>query len=105
MPRKPHPMGNEYHTVACGVFGPLWAMEILEGRDRPPELGNSKYHEHGKTGSLLLRLSAAIFRTGKVIILDSGFCVSQAIITLMKFGACSSALMKKEGIGNAHQRS
>ena len=75
MPRKPHPIGNEHHAVACGVHGVLWAMEIVEGRDRPPELENTKYHEHGKIGSLLLWLSEAIFMTGKAIVLDSSFCV------------------------------
>ena len=38
-PRKPHPMGNEHHAVASGVSGVLWAMEIVEGKDRLVQLG------------------------------------------------------------------
>ena len=58
-----------------------------------------KYYEHDKIGSLRLHLYEVIFRTGKVAILDSGFCVSQAIITLMKFSVYLSTLIKSTGIG------
>ena len=34
-------------------------------------------------------------RTGKVVILDSSFCIFQATIALMKFGVYSSSLIKK----------
>ena len=51
--------------------------------------------QHGKTGSLLLRLTESIFDTGKVVILDSGFCVLQALIPLKKNGVFASALVKK----------
>ena len=37
--RKPHPMDSEHHAVACGMFGVSWVMEIIDGRDRPSELG------------------------------------------------------------------
>ena len=37
-PRKPHPIGNEYHTIACGKSGILFAMEMVEGKQRPNEL-------------------------------------------------------------------
>ena len=67
---KPRPMGSENRAVACGVPGEMWAIEIAEGRDRTPWLGNTKHREHGNAGSLLLWLSQAIFRAGKVVILD-----------------------------------
>jgi hypothetical protein len=31
-PRKPHPFGNEYHTICCGDSGILFDLEIVEGR-------------------------------------------------------------------------
>ena len=34
VPRKPHPLGNEYHTV-CSISGILWGMELVEGKDAP----------------------------------------------------------------------
>ena len=70
-------------------------MEIVEGKDRPVQLGIGRFQEYGKTGSLLLRLFESIFSFGKVILLDSGFCALAAIVALRKFGVHSSALIKK----------
>ena len=96
VPRKPHPQGNGYHTIACEESGILYGIELVEGRTRPPEKPREKYvEEFGKTASLLLRLSESIFNTGKLIVLDSGFCVLKAIIALKKKGIYSSALIKK----------
>ena len=95
VPRKPHPQVNEYHTIACGASGILYRMELVEGKSRPRERENEKFHECGKTASLLLRLTEPIFNTGKIIILDSGFCVLEAVIALKKKGIFASALVKK----------
>ena len=73
VPRKPHPVRNDYHTIADGLFGVLFGMEIVEGKDKPKERGKDKYHEYGKTGNLLLRLFTLLFMTVNVLILDSGF--------------------------------
>jgi hypothetical protein len=35
VPRKPHPMGNEYHSICCGVSGIMFAIELVEGKDAP----------------------------------------------------------------------
>ena len=43
-----------------------------------------------------MRLLLSIFNTGKVVIMDSGFCVLLAIIELCKYGAYASALIKKK---------
>ena len=95
VPRKPHPQGNEYHSIACGLSGILYALELVEGKDRPSQRPNPEFQDQGKTASLLLRLCKCLYRTGKVVILDSGFCVLQAIIALKKMGVYSSALVKK----------
>jgi hypothetical protein len=94
VPRKPHPMGNEYHTIACAVSGILYQMEMVEGKDQPREVP-VQHDEQGKTAGLLLRLTAPIWATGKVVVLDSGFCVLKAITELQKVGVYSSALIKK----------
>ena len=94
VPRKPHPMGNEYHSICCGCSGIMFAIELVEGKDKPPEV-NPQYHNKGKTAGLLLRLCKGIFGTGKVVILDSGFCVLKAIIELKKMGIYASAMIKK----------
>ena len=42
-----------------------------------------------------MRLCKALYGTGKVVILDSGFCVLQGLIELRKVGVFGSALIKK----------
>ena len=69
-------------------------MEMVEGRDQPREV-TVQHDEQGKTAGLLLRLTVPIWATGKVVVLDSGFCVLKAITELHKVGVYSSALIKK----------
>lgn len=95
VPRKPHPFGNEWHTICCGVSGIMFAIELVEGKDAPPERGAPMFDEFGKTVGLLLRLTQSIWYSGKVIILDSGFCVLKGLIELKKKGLYASALIKK----------
>jgi hypothetical protein len=71
-PRKPHPFGNEYHTIADGDDGKpiMWRMKIVEGKDHPKKADGtwafpSKFKRMGysKTIDLLLeRLSPFILR-------------------------------------------
>ncbi len=37
VPRKPHPFGNEYHSIADGDQGRaiMWRVELVEGKDWP----------------------------------------------------------------------
>eukprot|EP00957_Ditylum_brightwellii_P012607 952889-Ditylum_brightwellii.AAC.1 len=84
-PRKPHPYGNEYHTMCDGQSGIIYAVEIIEGKDRQREIGKQEFNAEGNTASLLLLLTRNLFGTGKLVILDSGFCVLQAITSLKKF--------------------
>ena len=35
VPRKPWPIGNEYHTVCCSLSGIFWQLELVEGKDAP----------------------------------------------------------------------
>jgi hypothetical protein len=37
LPRKPHPFGNEYHSIADGDKGHfiMWRICLVEGKDRP----------------------------------------------------------------------
>ena len=59
-------------------------------------MGKPEYESiGGPTVGLLLRLTKCIWGTGRIIVLDSGFCVLQAIIELAKFGIYAAALIKK----------
>ena len=95
VPRKPWPFGNEYHIVCCCSSGIMWGIELVEGKDWPPELGQQEYGNLGVTVGLLLHLLLPIFHLGFVVILDSGFCVLKAIIKLRGKGVFLSALIKK----------
>jgi Transposase IS4 len=94
VPRKPHPYGNEWHTICCAESGILFRLEVVEGRDKPAHIVPS-WNALGKTVSLLLRLCETIFQAGKVVVLDSGFCVLAGIIALRQMGVYASAMIKK----------
>ena len=108
VPRKPWPVGNEYHSICCCLSGIMYAAELVEGKDRPKEKPPEKFTDVCKSGvttSLLLRLCESIFHIGMVVILDSGFCVLRAIWELKKRGVFASALIKKkEGTGLSTSR-
>ena len=94
-PRKPHPWGNEYHTISCGLSGIMFWIEMVEGEDRPKDIPAHRSNLKGNTVGLLLRLCMSIYHTGRVVILDSGFCVLQGLIELRKRGVYASAVIKK----------
>ena len=73
--------------------GLMYAIEIVEGKDEPPQRPSKEHAAMGKTVSLLLRLTKTIWNTGKTVILDSGFCVAKGILELKNKGVFSSALI------------
>ena len=73
----------------------MFGIEIFEDKDPPRQRGHLEYSEKGKTASLLLRLCTPLFATGKVVILDSGFCVLEALLTLKQYGVFAYSLIKK----------
>jgi hypothetical protein len=96
VPRKPHPFGNEYHTICCSLSNIMYAIEIVEGKDKPPEKPLCPHTgDKSPTVGLLLRLCRSLIGTGKVVILDSGFCVLEGLIQLRKNGIYASAVIKK----------
>ena len=97
VPRKPHPFGNEYHSVCCSMSGIMWGMELVEGKDAPcaGEHPKPKHNNLGNTVGLLLRILEPIFGRGSIVVLDSGFCVLKGIVELKKRGVYVSALIKK----------
>ena len=64
-------------------------------KDRPTQLGKKKWENLGKTVGLMLRMCEPIFSTGKCALLDSAFCVSKGITSLLEFGVYAAALIKK----------
>ena len=95
IPCKPWLIGNEYHTICCCSSGIMWGIDLVEGKDHPPQLGIQQYDNFGSTVGLLLHLLLPIYHKGFAVILDSGFCVLKGIIELRKKGVFASALIKK----------
>ena len=54
-----------------------------------------EHQELGETVGLMIRCTKSLHGTGKVIVLDSGFCVLQGVIEPKKRGVNSAALIKK----------
>ena len=89
-------MGNEYHSICCGLSGIMFAIKLVEGKDKPRMKPTDLTNTHGKTVGLLLCLCKPLFRRGTIVIIDSGFYVLKGIIELRKNGVFSSALIKKQ---------
>ena len=107
VPRKPHPFGNEYHSICDGNIDDddkkcgnpiMWRIELQEGKDRPDGAGPKKYSELGKTPGLMCRMHEPLKRQGKACTMDSGFCVAKEIVELeAQLGVYGQALIKKRG--------
>ena len=59
IPCKPHPFGNEYHTIADGLTNILFWVEIVQGKDAPNF--PVEFNKKGKIVGLLLRLTRGIW--------------------------------------------
>ena len=71
-------------------------MELVEGKDRPKELPSPPANK--KTSELLLNLCKSMAGTGKIVVLDSGFCVLGVLVELKKIGVFAHAVIKKKTI-------
>ena len=88
--RKPHPLGNEYHTTACCESKVIFWIEIVEGRSKPKEGPNaeSKFEKEfeSKIAALVVRMTTPIWGSGKVVIMDSGFGYVPSVVQLKEKG-------------------
>ena len=103
VPRKPWPLGNEYHSIVDCQSDVMFAIELVEGKDVPshPNHPRLEFHDMGKTVSKLIRLTKSLQGRGSVVVLDSGFCVLKGIIELKKVGIHAAALIKKGDTGQS----
>jgi hypothetical protein len=60
VPRKPHPFGNEYHSICCAETMIMYAIEIVEGADTQPQKPRDPNERKGKTVAQLLLLCKSI---------------------------------------------
>jgi hypothetical protein len=80
-PHKPYPLGNKYHTACCALANILFSIELVKGKDSPPQVARD-FSANGKARGLLLRMLWPYFYMGQYVVLDSGFCMLKAIIDL-----------------------
>ena len=99
VPRKQWKFGNEYHNMGCALSDVIWQVDLSP--DRPAHLGKKEYDELGSTVGTLLHLTKPIHGTGKVFVLDSGFCVLRGLVELKKKGVFAHALIKKGDTGGS----
>jgi hypothetical protein len=104
VPRKPHPRGNEYHSIADGDDGKpiMWRVKLQEGKDRPKKpdgdrLYSTAYDGYSKTAGLMVCMTKPIHGTGEVVTMESGFCVTAGILALHDKGVYGKSLIKKRG--------
>ncbi len=101
--RKPHPFGNEYHSIACCISKILYRIELVETqKDRPKEGPHSTPEFEDsmpKTAALCCRLTKPIWGTNRVCLLDSGFGYMATLPELEKKGVFGTTVFKKKGVG------
>ena len=68
-------------------------MLRFSGKDRPKELPSPP--QNRKTTEILLSLCKSMAGTGKIVVLDSEFCVLSALVQLKKIGDFAHAVIKK----------
>jgi hypothetical protein len=98
VPQKPHPYGNEYHSIADGDKGYpiMWRVKLQEGKDRPTKADGSpafplKYESYSKTANLMLEMTENIHGTGKIVSMDSVFVsLHQVFLRCMIMGSMVS---------------
>ena len=97
VPRKPIPVGREYHTACDVESGICIAMEMVEGqvRDRQKEFAG----ELGVTTATTLRMSKPWWGTGRIFVGDSWFASVKTAIEMKKRGCDFVGMVKTAHAG------
>ena len=95
--RKLHTFGNERHTICCRLTPIVWRKNIVKGKDRPSQLIPKMHLDIRISFGIMLRMCKHIFYTGKSIVMNSGFCVTNGIVTLAVKGV---AIITSKEVGN-----
>jgi len=89
----------------------MWRIKLQEGKDRPKDATGkwafpSKFdgknpatdRKYTKTASLMCKMTEPIHGTGKVVSMDSGFCVTAGILHMHDHGVYGQSLIKNGNI-------
>ena len=98
--RKPHPMGNEYHTTACWATKVIFWIELVQGKDVPKEGEHRELEfeqEFGsKVAALVVCMTRPVWGSGRAVIMDSGFGCIPSVVHLCQKGLFSTTVIKKD---------
>ncbi len=75
----------------------MFHIELKEGKDWSPQLGQKEFDDCGKTVGLMFQMSCNLWNLGKIVTMDSGFCVSKGIIAMKEKGVFGEAFVKPRG--------
>ena len=90
---KPHPFGNERHTICFTLASILWISNIMKGKYRPTQLGQKKCEELGKTFGSCYECVSQYFQLVSLLCLTMAFLCqrgSQPCYILVYTLLCSS---------------
>lgn len=94
--RKPAARDAGYYPLYCAETGILFKVDLVEGKSRPKELAAVPNESTlGKTGALVMRMVDGLCGTGRVVVMDSAFCVVKAVKALYDSGLYATTLAKK----------
>ena len=84
----PHPKVNEYHTICCGESGIMYIWDIIEVRNHPIPIEQPEFETspNMKTVGIMLRLTRAMWSTGKAVAIYNGFCVLKGLLEMSNRG-------------------
>ena len=110
VPHKPYPLGNEYHSITDGdeVYPVMYQIKIQYGKYRPKD-ANGKWvfpsnfegenlntgRKYTNTSILMCEMKVPLHGTGKIVSMESGFCVTVVILHLHEHGVYGKLLIKK----------
>ena len=89
VPQKPHLFGNEDHTIPDGDQGKpiMWGAKVQDGKDKPMDRNNPCYRTqfecYSTTAKLMLEMTKPLSNLGKVVAMNSGFCITAGILAFM----------------------
>ena len=110
VPRKPHPLDNEYHSIVDVDEGyPVMCQIKIQEKKDLPKYANGKWsfpsnfdgenlntgRKYTKTSSLICEITVPLHGTGEILSTDSGFCVTVGIFHLHEHGVYGKSLINK----------
>lgn len=94
IPRKPHPVGQEWKTIADSSTNIIIQLEPCE--DKEIEKNKQFVSEYGSTAAYVLRLARPWFGSGRTIVGDSWFGSPKVCLLLMQNGLYGIFHVKKK---------